>query len=215
MFEAFYLSVWQQPLLLALVPVATLLSPPKKRGFLRTYFLVFTVGTLLDAFLTSSLFSVPPSLASALSLLFVIVGDARLFLLTEKLAEARPGRGWLLRGALLALVVPAAQAALLVALPEVFGVPRHTYLAYEVLFLVFFGVYGRRRARSVASDPARHRALGRLSAYALVYYGLWALADVVILAGYDLGFLLRVIPNLLYYGLFVPFARRSVEEVLP
>lgn len=215
MFEAFYLSVWQHPLLLALVPVATLLFPPRKRGFLRSYFLVFTVGTLLDAFLTSALFSFPPSLASALSLFFVIVGDARLFLLAERLAEPGSGRGWFLRGSLLALAVPAAQAALLVALPDIFGVPRHTYLAYELLFLIFFGAYAAQRARSLASTPEKQRALRRLSVYALVYYGLWALADVVILAGFDAGFLLRVVPNFLYYGLFVSFACRSVEEVLP
>jgi hypothetical protein len=35
----------------------------------------------------------------------------------------------------------------------------------------------------------------------MLYYGLWATADVIVLGiGSDLGFLLRVLPNLLYYG---------------
>jgi hypothetical protein len=42
-------------------------------------------------------------------------------------------------------------------------------------------------------------------AWAGVYYALWAGADVLILAGVDAGWLLRCIPNQLYYGLTVPF----------
>jgi hypothetical protein len=38
----------------------------------------------------------------------------------------------------------------------------------------------------------------------MVYYTLWGTADAVILAtGSDVGFGLRVLPNLLYYGGFV------------
>jgi hypothetical protein len=40
-----------------------------------------------------------------------------------------------------------------------------------------------------------------VSRFVLLYYGLWATADVIILAtGSDLGFALRVVPNVLYYG---------------
>ena len=42
-----------------------------------------------------------------------------------------------------------------------------------------------------------------MSRFVLLYYGLWAASDVVILAtGADVGFGLRVVPNLLYYGGF-------------
>ena len=41
----------------------------------------------------------------------------------------------------------------------------------------------------------------RVCGFVLLYYGLWATADAIILfAGSDLGFGLRVVPNLLYYG---------------
>ena len=41
----------------------------------------------------------------------------------------------------------------------------------------------------------------QVSQFVLLYYGLWATADAIILAaGSDLGFALRVIPNTLYYG---------------
>jgi hypothetical protein len=40
-----------------------------------------------------------------------------------------------------------------------------------------------------------------VSRFVLLYYGLWACADAIILAtGADFGFGLRVIPNVLYYG---------------
>jgi hypothetical protein len=42
-------------------------------------------------------------------------------------------------------------------------------------------------------------------AWAGVYYALWAAADVLILAGVDAGWLLRCVPNQLYYGFTVPF----------
>ena len=41
--------------------------------------------------------------------------------------------------------------------------------------------------------------------YVLVYYGLWASADVLILSGVDAGWLLRVVPNQLYYALWTAF----------
>jgi len=42
-------------------------------------------------------------------------------------------------------------------------------------------------------------------AYAGVYYALWAVSDVLILAGVDAAWLLRCVPNQLYYGFTVPF----------
>ena len=76
------------------------------------------------------------------------------------------------------------------------------------------------RARvSRASAPgraptARPRPPARVSiacaravlAYAVAYYALWAAADLSILAGRDAGWALRMLPNQLYYALFVPFA---------
>ena len=49
------------------------------------------------------------------------------------------------------------------------------------------------------------RLVRALLAFAAVYYALWAASDVLILAGVDEGWLLRCVPNQLYYGLTVPF----------
>ena len=43
--------------------------------------------------------------------------------------------------------------------------------------------------------------LRRVSRFVVLYYSLWAASDVILLAtGSDLGYALRVVPNLLYYG---------------
>ena len=58
----------------------------------------------------------------------------------------------------------------------------------------------------IITDVNTHAAFVR-STLGLVgaYYGLWAAADVLILCGVDAGWLVRLVPNQLYYGLFVPF----------
>ena len=42
-------------------------------------------------------------------------------------------------------------------------------------------------------------------AYVAAYYALWATCDVLILLGVDEGWALRMVPNQLYYALWVPF----------
>jgi hypothetical protein len=62
-----------------------------------------------------------------------------------------------------------------------------------------------RRLRA-CGEPAR-RAVFALTGYEIVQYALWATADVVILwAKSDAGFAIRLVPNLMYYAFFVPFA---------
>ena len=47
----------------------------------------------------------------------------------------------------------------------------------------------------------------------MVYYSLWASADLIILGtGSDIGFFLRVIPNLLYYGGLIAAIGRFAPE---
>jgi len=61
-------------------------------------------------------------------------------------------------------------------------------------------------ARVPASAPALLAFLRAVLLYVSAYYGLWALADLMIqVAGLDAGWLLRIVPNQLYYELWVPF----------
>jgi hypothetical protein len=53
-----------------------------------------------------------------------------------------------------------------------------------------------------------------VSLYVIGYYALWAGADAIILtSGADTGFLLRVLPNALYYGGFVPVVAWAAPRV--
>jgi hypothetical protein len=49
-----------------------------------------------------------------------------------------------------------------------------------------------------------------------VYYALWATADLLIrYGGIDAGWLLRALPNQLYYAFWIPFAYATLAPALP
>jgi hypothetical protein len=73
------------------------------------------------------------------------------------------------------------------------------WLLHETLFLVVAFAVSRRLSGRIERD---------VLAYAGVYYALWVACDVMILAGVDAGWLIRCVPNQLYYGLTVPFVWR-------
>ena len=76
------------------------------------------------------------------------------------------------------------------------------WLIYECAFAAL-ALWWRARVVPARRPPAE-RFLRAVLAYVAVYYALWALADVLILAGWDVGWALRVLPNQLYYAFWVP-----------
>ena len=56
------------------------------------------------------------------------------------------------------------------------------------------------------TEPRLRNYLRIVLTYVAIYYALWAIADVLIIAGIDLGWALRIVPNQLYYAFWVPFA---------
>jgi hypothetical protein len=213
-FEAFYQGPVQHPWLLWLAAAAALAVCLTRDGLqpsLRRYCIALVVLSLADAWLTANhvygIGALEGAAASAVPLLFVLAGDLRYLLLLGAATPAggfRPdARAW--AGALgLTLVVPLVSQALLAALPGEPGA-RVLYLVYELLF---FGL--------TLVLPARHPGHARapwlraVSRFVLLYYGLWAAADAVLLAtGADVGFALRVVPNLLYYGGLIAVIARA------
>ena len=148
-----------------------------------------------------------------MALLFVLLGDFRVYLLVFGVIAIAAGRRWTsaLRAAVAwTFVVPlAAYGANAGLRAAVSGLDENSiWLVYELLFV---GVALTLRARLVpasvspAQPAVRAFLRGRLL-YAAVYYGLWALADALIqIGGSDVGWLLRIVPNQLYYELWVPF----------
>jgi hypothetical protein len=206
--EAFYRGDVQGLWSLLVVPSLFLLAfpwlrprtagaDPRAAPFVRAWAVVFAVETIVDPLAI---------VAAGVSMLpFVLLGDFRVFLLLLGVLEpARPLPGTIARAAAWTLLVPAASLILYRLAQAAAGpLPEQVlWLFYECAFVLLALWWGVRLV------PARRpRAEGFLRAvltYVAVYYGLWAVADVLILSGWDGGWAVRVIPNQLYYAFWVP-----------
>ena len=205
-FEAFYNGAVHHPLQLWSAAAAAIVYAATRLDLdagLRRYCLALGVLTFVDAWLTStSPYGLGPlrgAAASGVPLFFVIAGDLRFLLLA--LAATADGRiAWSGRGVAaacgLSLLVPVVSQLAVWSLPDSLQSARVLYLVYELCFFAL-------AAALAAFHPNLRRApwLRGLSRFVMLYYGLWASADAWILAtGSDLGFALRMLPNLLYYG---------------
>ncbi|MGH7804456.1 MAG: hypothetical protein ACREQJ_08910 [Candidatus Binatia bacterium] len=224
--EALYKSDAQGVYALLVVPALFLLyllagpRPAPSRGvvpdaapFVRAYGIVFALETMLDPIATGLL---PRSLgiadawaATAILVVFVLLGDLRVFALLFRLARPTASlAGVLGEAAAWTLLVPIVAFGVNSMLASAFpGLPGQTiWLVYELAFAVL-AVYFRFvwLPRHVVRG-ARCGFLEDVVEYALAYYLLWAAADVLILVGgFDEGWALRVIPNQLYYSFYLPF----------
>lgn len=227
-FATLYDSAWQHPGLawLGTLPIlawalahrapdparpAEAPTSPITRPRLRLLWVLQALITL-DALCTGGLSPLPsPSAwATASAVFFVIVGDARFFFLLQD--PSLSATGWptrLLRALLLSAALSLAAYVGQQAFPTQLPSSRHLFLTYELMLLtttLLLAAFVARRA----PDPAI-RCRRRLIGFVALQYGLWALADLVILSARpwsDLGFALRLVPNALYYVAFVPFAVR-------
>jgi hypothetical protein len=179
--------------------------------FLRLYCLAFAFETLLDPIATGPIAkAVGGAFPTAAGLLFVLLGDFRVVLLLFGLCggDRNQRRVWgeaLLWTPAVAVSAFALAAALDLALGQ--QPPRLLWLIHELLFVAMAcWLRGRVVPSRTLADLERRGALQRIAGFVVVYYGLWATADVLILfGGFDWGYLLRAIPNQLYYALWIPF----------
>lgn len=171
------------------------------RRFFGAFAVVFQVAILLDAALQGELSPLEGAAKTASSIAFVILGDLRFFVLLERFGRSRPAPPWWPLA--LSLIVPVAST---IARPYLGDEPRVLFLVYELCFaaiaLAILVVVLPRRA---LAEPWARWARA-LATYELLQYLGWALADLAILGGHDVGHLLRVIPNAMYYAGFIPFA---------
>lgn len=225
MFKRFYDSGWQHPGLAFFGAIPFVLAFALHRPFLVGWLVLFGFEILADATLTGILSPAPEyNLVSEVGIAFVILGDFRYFVLLEWCARRREDDGvragagplsaWLVALGL-AFIVPVASTIPQLTLPHLFPEAdpglrmRRIFLLYEVMFFVLALVVRTfvipRRFADKRSDLRAW--VVRLTHFELAQYGLWILSDVILLAtSADAGYLLRVVPNTLYYVLFVPFA---------
>ena len=222
-----YLAWQDRPASAGVVPAAT--------RFVLAWAATFGVLTIVDPLATGPLMRVlgvaDAPVATVVMLAFVLLGDFRVYLLVFtlmthagtghdsrvadpllaardalRLVPARAAVAALLATLVVPLVAFATDAALRAKRPDL---PSQTlWLAYELAFLVVALVLRHWvvPARVPGTEPRLRSYLRRVLGYVTVYYALWAAADVIILAGFDLGWALRIVPNQLYYAFWVPFA---------
>lgn len=205
-FEAFYAGPVQHPVLLwaaALIGGAWCWTRPGIDPSLRRYGLALALLSLADAWLTANhvygIGSLEGRAASLVPLFFVLAGDFR-FLLLLGIGTASGGLAWsvarVLAAAGLTAIVPLLSQGIVALLPESSHGSRVLFLVYESAFFLLTALLLRVHPNLRAAPWLR--GVGR---FVLLYYGLWAAADgILILTGSDLGYLLRIVPNVLYYG---------------
>jgi hypothetical protein len=202
-FEIFYASPVQHPVLLWAAAIAGLVAATSRelQPGTRRYCIALCLLSVCDAWLTSgSVFGIGALsgvAASIVPLFFVLAGDLRYLLLVtcgQPDGEIRFQRRGVAAALGLVVSVPIGSQLGLQMLPDEAQSPRAMFLIYEVMFaLVTLGLMRWRVRGNVW--------IRNTSRFVLLYYALWASADAIILAtGSDLGYLLRVVPNLLYYG---------------
>lgn len=209
--QAFYQSWGHQPIQSWILQAAFaiwLIAHRKQREWMPLF--LFTLTSGLDAWLSAS--PVPgwgqlsPFSAQWLGIFFVILGDLRFFWFT---LPHRP-----IAVLLLSFAVPVA-SALVRALP---GFPvenlRAVFISYEILFVIWLIALLRWSKRVPALrgfDSARTR---RIAGIVFAYYGLWIVADALLLGGASGGLVevawsTRILANLLYYGGLMPWVALS------
>lgn len=207
--QQFYDTAWHHPGMawaLCTLAVAFIALTVKDKST-KAVLLFLTFSTELDAWLTGAFMPFDGSslLARNIAIAFVIWGDARMFVLLEKWrGEASWARAWG-RGIAWSFVVPVVQALTLKVFPQFFPEKRHIFLVYEAEFVVL-------ACALLVTRYARTWKATSVLGFFLVQYALWVLSDVLILSGAQWAYWLRLVPNALYYGLFLLFAARQENQ---
>ncbi len=191
---------------------------PQAARFVSLATLVFTFQTMLDPIATGPLLksaALRDTLAASLvPFLFVYLGDLRVLLVARAVMRpAEPFGRTLGFAAGASTIVPIATGVLFrlhrVIWPDADG--QWMWMIYEAGFLVLSVVavrvwLPRERASGDGSDSEGRAFVTSLFGYSAAYYALWLAADVlIVIAGLDLGWAIRMLPNQLYYAFWVPF----------
>lgn len=217
--KSIYDSGYHHPLaayLGGLLLLALLARHLRKRPvpFFVAYSFVFAIEILADALVTGAWSPIAQTSAwfTPLSIAFVILGDLRVFVLTEYYRKETPDLGRALTVAVpVALLVPVITGvgrSFVSALTD----SRVLFLVYELMLATILVFVRFVVLRTDGAPSTRRRFARRIADFTIVQYVGWALADIVILSGAEIGHLLRIVPNVLYYAGFLLFAYRVAPE---
>jgi hypothetical protein len=202
-----YDSGLHHPLVAYLVAAAFALYFARQLPFLYGYVVFFLFEIVADATATGawSPIALGTTGYTIASVVFIVLGDFRYFFLAERMSRLdEDATGPLLFALVVSLVVPLITGVMTRTIP-IMADTRVLYMVYETALGVIVLALDRTRFRR-ANVPEDVRAfVHRVSMlFATLYFG-WAICDVLIFTGLELGHVLRIVPNVLYYGAFVPF----------
>ncbi len=193
---------------------------PRATEFMNAYAPLFAMETILDPWATGPLLrglALEEPWPTVVMVGFVLLGDFRIYLpIFYVLAPERGLGAAIARAAAWTLVVPIVAFGVtrgLAAYDPYTRFPDQTiWIAYEIAF-VFAMTWVRVRILPSAAELKRFEVqqyLHSLARFVTLYYALWAAADlVIVVGGYDFGWGIRMIPNQLYYSIWIPFAYGS------
>jgi len=197
---------------------------PAAARFVAGLTLFFAIETMIDPISTGPILKLDflrdTFAASAIPFLFVVLGDLRVLLLV--IGVARPERT--LRQNLMwafgmSLIVPILTGVCFVIAgwiwPDVHS--QVQWMLYEFGFLLLCLFLSRVWVpHSTPNNPNQIAFLRSVFGFSAAYYFLWWLADFfIVVAEMDLGWAIRIIPNQLYYALWVPFVYWRFFSVRP
>lgn len=214
--KAIYDSAWHHPFVAWVVGLGLLVAVARRLPFLYAYTVLFTTVILADALATGGWSPIPLGTPAYTfwSVVFIILGDFRYFFLVERVTHPDEPLGRVLaRSGLVSLIVPLVTGVMTRTIPAMQN-DRVLYLVYEpALGLIVLGLDRLRYARGDAPEPIKRYVRGVSLLFATLYFG-WAACDALILAGVELGHVLRIVPNVLYYAAFLPFVFATAPEGL-
>lgn len=209
--ESIYHSPYIIPMLAWLAAPAVVFFALREVGPIQTLSRWFVGLIVLDAWLTGG-WSPLRSTGHAAWLVpwgFSILGDLRYFVMLEVIAGG-DRKASLKRIAMLTLAAP------VLSLAARFGgfggdEERVVLVVHEIVFLsIALGLRAFSLPRRVdRASPFTQRVVFGLTDFQIAQYGLWAAADMLLVSGASLdepAFALRIVPNLLHYVGFLPFA---------
>jgi hypothetical protein len=205
--KSIYDSAWHHPFVAYVVGLWFLWLLARRLPFLYAYLLVFLVLILADATVTGAWSPVPIGTPAytAFSVAFIVLGDLRYFVLAERVTRPEDSFWRTFAFSLpISFAIPIASELMRQTLPFMQD-DRVLYVVYESAMVVLVLALDRLRFAARPIDPALTRWVHEVSLlFAGLYFG-WASCDVLILCGIEQGHLLRIVPNVLYYGALLPF----------
>lgn len=205
--KAIYDSGWHHPFVAYAVGLVLLWALARRLPFLYAYLVVFLVLILADATATGawSPIAMGTPAYTASSVIFIILGDLRYFMLAERVTRPSDSFGRTFAFALpISFLMPVVNEIMRQSLVFMQD-DRVLYIVYESAMVVLVLMLDRFRFGRRDVDPAVTRWVHEVSLlFAGLYFG-WASSDVLILSGVEWGHLLRIVPNVLYYGALLPF----------